>query len=61
MRAMRDAEAVWTEDTRADADYVLRKILALRLFEDDGDVHWKRSVTDIDGELLCGAYARAGR
>jgi len=39
-------------DTEDDADRVARKLLALRIFEDD-DGRMNRSVTDIGGEILC--------
>ena len=40
------------EDTDADLQYVSDKLLRLKLFEHEG-AQWKRSVTEIDGELLC--------
>ncbi|KAH8232179.1 hypothetical protein KR032_001284 [Drosophila birchii] len=39
-------------DTAADVDYLVRKILALRLFEDEGK-RWQKSVKDLNLELLC--------
>jgi D-aminoacyl-tRNA deacylase len=39
-------------DTDADADKVARKLLALRVFEDD-DGKMNRSVADVEGEILC--------
>jgi D-tyrosyl-tRNA(Tyr) deacylase len=39
-------------DTEEQADKLARKLLALRIFEDD-DGRMNRSVTDIDGEILC--------
>ncbi|AWP06245.1 D-tyrosyl-tRNA(Tyr) deacylase [Scophthalmus maximus] len=41
------------EDTRKDADYLVRKILNLRLFEDEGGRAWSKSVMDRDFEVLC--------
>ena len=38
-------------DTEADADYIIGKILALRIFHDD-DGKMNRSVTDVAGGLL---------
>ncbi|MBI5394233.1 MAG: D-tyrosyl-tRNA(Tyr) deacylase [Verrucomicrobia bacterium] len=38
-------------DTEADADYIIGKILALRIFHDD-DSKMNRSVTDIGGGVL---------
>ena len=39
-------------DTEEQADKLARKLLALRIFEDD-DGRMNRSVTDNDGEILC--------
>src|SRR4051812_20727937 len=39
-------------DGEAEADWVARKLLALRIFEDD-DGRMNRSVTDVGGEILC--------
>jgi D-aminoacyl-tRNA deacylase len=39
-------------DTEEQADKLARKLLALRIFEDD-DGRMNRSVTDIEGEILC--------
>jgi len=43
---------VRTGDTADDADRIARKLLALRIFEDD-DGRMDRSVTDTGGEILC--------
>ncbi|KAJ8092781.1 D-tyrosyl-tRNA(Tyr) deacylase [Marasmius tenuissimus] len=40
------------DDTMADANIIINKILSLRVFDDEGKM-WKRSVKDIDGEVLC--------
>jgi D-aminoacyl-tRNA deacylase len=38
-----------------DAETLAKKILSLRLFNDESNQQmWKRSVKDIDGEVLCG-------
>ncbi|XP_058495638.1 D-aminoacyl-tRNA deacylase 1 [Solea solea] len=42
-----------TEDTQRDADYIVRKILNLRLFEDENGRAWSKSVMDRDFEVLC--------
>ena len=43
------------EDSFNDADLLARKILTLQLFSDEStQQNWKRSVKDIDGEILCG-------
>ncbi|XP_037328805.1 D-aminoacyl-tRNA deacylase 1 [Pungitius pungitius] len=44
---------VSVEDTQKDADYIVRKILNLRLFEDEGGRAWTKSVVDRDFEVLC--------
>jgi D-Tyr-tRNAtyr deacylase len=45
------------DDTAKDAEALAKKILTLRLFNDEsGKQMWKRSVKDIDGEILCGAH-----
>lgn len=39
------------DDTEADMDYIINKVVNLRIFEDD-DGKMNRSLTDVDGELL---------
>lgn len=39
------------DDTEKDMEFIAKKILSLKLFEDEG--HWKRSVVDKDFEVLC--------
>ncbi|KAM8772005.1 D-aminoacyl-tRNA deacylase 1 isoform 1-T4 [Acanthopagrus schlegelii] len=41
------------EDTQKDADYIVRKILNLRLFEDENGRAWSKSVMERDFEVLC--------
>ncbi|XP_047435300.1 D-aminoacyl-tRNA deacylase 1 [Mugil cephalus] len=41
------------EDTQRDADYIVRKLLNLRLFEDENGRAWTKSVMDRDFEVLC--------
>lgn len=41
------------QDTQRDADYMVRKILNLRLFEDENGRAWSKSVMDRDFEVLC--------
>jgi D-aminoacyl-tRNA deacylase len=44
-----------SEDTKTDAEALAKKILTIRLFNDESNQQmWKRSVQDIDGEILCG-------
>jgi len=40
-------------DTPKEMDYIVRKILNLKLFEDDQGRKWKKSVVDLDYEVLC--------
>jgi D-tyrosyl-tRNA(Tyr) deacylase len=43
-------------DTTKDAESLAKKIVGLRLFNDESNQQmWKRSVKDIDGEILCGS------
>ncbi|CAL8331066.1 unnamed protein product [Merluccius merluccius] len=41
------------EDTQKDVDYIVRKILNLRLFEDENGRAWSKSVVDRGFEVLC--------
>ncbi|XP_028273917.1 D-aminoacyl-tRNA deacylase 1 [Parambassis ranga] len=41
------------EDTQRDAEYIVRKILNLRLFEDENGRAWSKSVMERDFEVLC--------
>ncbi|XP_061535438.1 D-aminoacyl-tRNA deacylase 1 [Phycodurus eques] len=41
------------DDTHTDADYIVRKVLNLRLFEDENGRPWSKSVMDRDYEVLC--------
>ncbi|CAI5678976.1 unnamed protein product [Oreochromis niloticus] len=41
------------EDTQRDAEYMVRKILNLRLFEDEHGRAWSKSVMERDFEVLC--------
>ena len=43
--------AMAADDVESDQDWLARKIVALRIFDDDGGV-MNRSVTDIDGAIL---------
>ncbi|KAK6902888.1 D-tyrosyl-tRNA(Tyr) deacylase [Kwoniella mangroviensis CBS 10435] len=40
-------------DEPSDATQIIRKVLTARLFDDDQGGMWKKSVKDIDGEVLC--------
>jgi len=42
------------DDTSKDAETLAKKILTLRVFNDESTQQmWKRSVKDIEGEILC--------
>lgn len=41
------------DDTAADIEILSNKILSLRVFSDAAGAMWKRSVKDIDGDVLC--------
>ncbi|CAF4842330.1 unnamed protein product [Pieris macdunnoughi] len=40
-------------DTAKDMEFMARKLLSLKLFNDETDKRWKRNVVDADLELLC--------
>jgi len=43
------------DDTVKDAEALAKKILGLRIFDDESTQQmWKRSVKDVEGEILCG-------
>ena len=44
---------IGTDDTEKDVDYMVNKILNIRVFDDNG-VMWKKGVKDSGLELLCG-------
>lgn len=41
-----------TTDTKDDADKLSSKLATIRLFEDETEKFWKKSVKDINGEIL---------
>lgn len=42
------------DDTSKDSEYIANKILSLKVFDDPSTgAMWKRSVKDIEGEILC--------
>lgn len=56
------------DDAPQDSSIIIKKILSAKLFDDDEGKAWKRSVKEIDGEVLCGerdlcwiTQAREGR
>ncbi|XP_038207240.1 D-aminoacyl-tRNA deacylase [Zerene cesonia] len=40
-------------DTPKDMEFMVRKLLSIKLFNDESDKKWKKSVVDADLELLC--------
>lgn len=42
-----------TDDTLEDAEYIAKKILNMRVFEDGDGNMWKKSVKDMNLEVLC--------
>lgn len=40
-------------DTKEDANYIARKLLSIRLFDDDTGKRWQKSVKDLQYDLLC--------
>jgi D-aminoacyl-tRNA deacylase len=45
--------AVGPNDTRKDADSLAAKVLKMKLWPDEQGAMWKKSVQDIEGEVLC--------
>uniref|UniRef100_A0A8C4N382 D-aminoacyl-tRNA deacylase n=1 Tax=Eptatretus burgeri TaxID=7764 RepID=A0A8C4N382_EPTBU len=41
------------DDTQRDIDFMIRKLLNLRIFEDDSGKMWTRSISDRGLEILC--------
>lgn len=44
---------VCKDDTLKDIEWMVQKILKLRVFEDSSEKRWSKSVTDYDYEILC--------
>jgi D-Tyr-tRNAtyr deacylase len=42
------------DDEPSDSTTIIKKILGAKLFGDESGDGWKKSVVDIDGEVLCG-------
>ncbi|PZC76901.1 hypothetical protein B5X24_HaOG204040 [Helicoverpa armigera] len=40
-------------DSKKDMEYIVRKILSIKLFDDESEKKWKKSVSDRDLEILC--------
>ncbi|KAF7557198.1 hypothetical protein G7046_g6113 [Stylonectria norvegica] len=45
--------AVAPGDTEKEADSMASKVLKMKLWDDEAGGRWKKSVTDIEGEVLC--------
>ncbi len=45
--------AIGPNDTRKDADSMASKIIKMKLWPDENESHWKKSVQDVEGEILC--------
>ncbi|KAG8883505.1 D-tyrosyl-tRNA(Tyr) deacylase [Tulasnella sp. 331] len=44
---------IGVDDTPADMEAIAKKILAVRVFDDENGTMWKHGVKDIGGEVLC--------
>ena len=44
---------IHVKDTAKERDTIVRKLLNLRLFEDEGNKRWSKSVKDLNLEILC--------
>ncbi|KIV81920.1 D-tyrosyl-tRNA(Tyr) deacylase [Exophiala sideris] len=45
--------AIGPHDTKKDADSMAAKVLKMKLWPDEDGSNWKKSVQDIEGEVLC--------
>ncbi|KAI1612405.1 D-tyrosyl-tRNA deacylase [Exophiala viscosa] len=45
--------AIGPHDTKKDAESMAAKVLKMKLWPDENDSNWKKSVQDIEGEVLC--------
>jgi D-tyrosyl-tRNA(Tyr) deacylase len=45
--------AIGPYDSRKDVESMANKVLKMKLWPDDNDSNWKKSVQDIEGEVLC--------
>ena len=41
------------DDTKVEMDYIVRKLVSLRMWEDDSDRRWAKSAKDLGLEILC--------
>ncbi|KAI8143889.1 D-tyrosyl-tRNA deacylase [Fennellomyces sp. T-0311] len=44
---------IGTDDTEKDVDYIVNKILNIRVFDDDQGIMWKKGVKELGLEVLC--------
>ena len=45
--------AIGPNDSKKDAETMASKVLKMKLWPDENDANWKKSVQDIQGEILC--------
>lgn len=45
--------AIGPDDTKKDAESMASKVLKMKLWPDENEKNWKKSVQDIEGEVLC--------
>ncbi|KAH6874702.1 D-Tyr tRNAtyr deacylase-like domain-containing protein [Thelonectria olida] len=45
--------AVAPGDTEKEADSLANKVLKMKMWDDEAGARWKKSVTDIEGDVLC--------
>ena len=41
------------DDTRADLEYIVKKIVSIRMWEDESGRRWAKSAKDLELEILC--------
>ncbi|CAB3233580.1 unnamed protein product [Arctia plantaginis] len=44
---------ICANDTKKDMEYIVRKILNIKLFDDESNKRWKKSIVDKQLEVLC--------
>lgn len=45
--------AIGPNDTRKDCDSMAAKVVKMKLWQDESGANWKRSVQEIEGDVLC--------
>lgn len=48
--------AIGKDDSKKEVESMASKVLKVKLWEDDAGVKWKKSIQEIDGEVLCGTF-----